>query len=219
MILILFIRFTRSSHSTKMASVLSQVKFSNIFLSSTLTPYDFNIRLVIVDWPTAKPKDGEDVAAVVHVFYATEPTVKKLVLFKELEQVLPSFVQPAAVVWIHISDTDVLLSIMKHMRVEEAAFLLFKDTSYRAHSKVTEDNAIILSTISLCLIGEDFICGKKMVFYQKDNLLISIEQRVLTTIEADMEEESQLSHTPSNPLRKANVTSFFSAKYLVNFFK
>lgn len=118
---------------------------------------------------------------------------------------------PTAVLWLHISDAHVLLSIMKHIHVEDAAFLLFNDSSYRAHSKVTEENAIILSTISLCLREENIVCAKKMVFYQKDNLLISIEQRVLTSMEENSEEENQLLYAPPNPL---NFSSAFSADFL-----
>jgi Mg2+ and Co2+ transporter CorA len=118
-----------------------------------------------------------------------------------------------SVIWLHISDAEVLYYIMKHVRVEGSVIALFKDTTFRAHSKVTEDNAIIFSAISLCLQSRNIICGKKMVFYQKDNLLISIEQRSLTTVKSDLSKDS-LYYMPPSPLLASPSQSAFSADSL-----
>ena len=130
-----------------------------------------------------KQVSGDVTAIIAHSFQKDSSVVKTLITMDEIETVIPKILSSDATIWFHISNADVLLEIMKYAPIDESVVPIFTDNTFRARCKITEDKAIVASLISLCF-HNDTICGKKLVVYQSDKLVISHEKPILTTLKS-----------------------------------
>ena len=121
-----------------------------------------------------------DTAAFLHIF-KRETVLKYVLSVRDIDKGVE--LSPEAVRWFHTSSITVLSQLIGRLSIPASVVELFRDTTFRNRDKVTEDGAILLSVISVCL-HDRLICGKKMVLYKKDNLLISLEHQLVATIKS-----------------------------------
>ena len=97
-------------------------------------------------------------------------------------------IQPNAIKWYHLTSMTVLAKLMAHLSIPVENLSLFGDSTFRNRDKITSDGAIIMSIMSLCLFDR-LVCAKKMVLYMKDNIIITLEHKIVSSVSTMVEED------------------------------